>query len=170
MIKDTFVKYRTSSQLKRNKSVRKSVAYEQAGKVGIVYTAEDLKKHDVVKELVKKFENDGKKVDVLSFLPKDIQNFEFRFAFFTAKDINLFGSVKSEEVRSFTEKHFNYLLYLDFESDPLLRYVLAMSKAECRVGNFEEVNRPFCDLMVAPQQPNYKSLAHEMFKYIRILT
>lgn len=170
MIRNTLVAYKTRSELKKDNLTRASVSYESAQTFGILYTAEDLKKHDEIKALVRKFEKDGKKVEILSFLPKDVQNFEFRFSFFTDKDINLFGNFKSQEVLAFAEKPFDYLLYFDFESDPIMRLILAKSKARCRVGNFEEVNREFCDLMVAPQQPNYKSLAFEMYKYTKILS
>jgi uncharacterized protein YkuJ len=170
MIKEMFVEYRTKSHLKKNTAFRGSVMYQDAKNVGILYTAEDLGKHDVIKDLVRKFEKDGKNVNVLSFLPKDVQNFEFRYTFFTDKDLSVFGNFKSEEVKKFVNQPFNYLLYFDFESDPVMRYILSMSRAQCRVGNFEEANRPFCDLMVAPQQPNYKSLAHEMYKYTKVLT
>ena len=170
MIKDMFVNYRTRSQLKNNSAFRGSVLYEDAKLVGILYTAEDLTKHDVVKDLVKKFESDGKTVKVLSYLPKDVQNFEFRFNFFTQKEISAFGTFTSEDVKTFIQQPFNYLLYLDFESTPIMQYILASSRAQCRVGNYEEANRRFCDLMVAPQQANYKSLAHEMYKYTRVLS
>lgn len=156
--------------MKSNTAFRGSVTYQDAKQVGILYTAEDLNKHDVIKDLVRNFENDGKKVKVLSYLPKDIQNFEFRFNFFTQKDLSMFGKFKNEDVMSFVQQPFNYLLYVDFESDPVMRYLLSMSRAQCRVGNFEEINRPFCDLMVAPQQANYKSLAHEMYKYTKVLS
>ncbi|MEJ2004836.1 MAG: hypothetical protein P8X57_07715 [Cyclobacteriaceae bacterium] len=53
-----FVEYRTKSQLKKNTAFRGSVMYQDAKNVGILYTAEDLNKHDVIKDLVKKFEND----------------------------------------------------------------------------------------------------------------
>lgn len=170
MIRNTLVNYKIKKQLKANNVHRLSVAYEDARVFGILYTAEDLKKHDEIKALVRKIEKDGKKVEVLSFLPKEVQNFEFRYTFFTEKDISMFGKIKSKEVIDFASKPFDYLLYFDFESDLLMRYILSMSRAHCRVGNFEEVNRPFCDLMVAPQQPNYKSLAFEMYKYTKILS
>ncbi|MEJ2004837.1 MAG: hypothetical protein P8X57_07720 [Cyclobacteriaceae bacterium] len=109
-------------------------------------------------------------MSVLSFLPKDVQNYEFRYTFFTEKDLSFFGAFKSEEVKKFINQPFNYLLYFDFESDPIMRYILALSRAQCRVGNFEEANRQYCDLMVAPQQPNYESLSHEMYKYTKVLT
>ena len=170
MIRNTLVAYKTKNELKNNQIARQSVDYENASLLGLLYTAEDLKKHDEVKALVRKFEKDGKKVEVLSYLPKDVQNFEFRYTFFTEKDISMFGKIKSKDILDFCNKPFDYLFYFDFESDMFMRYLLAKSQAKCRVGNFEEMNRQYCDLMVAPQQPNYKSLAFEMYKYTKILT
>lgn len=164
------LQFRTNALIKKDKSARHSMRYDESKHMGILYTAEDLKKHDSIKKLKKSLERDGKKVEVLSFLPKDTQNFEFRFNFFTAKHLNMWGKITSKDVAAFADRSFDYLFYVDFESTSILRYILAMSKAHCRIGNFEEVNRPFCELMVAPELTSYNSLVDEMYKYTKILT
>ena len=84
-MKLTFLRHRTGNQLKRNKTVRRSTPYQQAQTVGILFSVEDKRKHDDVKEFVHKLQQDGKKVQVLEFLPEKKDNFEFMFDFFTVK-------------------------------------------------------------------------------------
>jgi hypothetical protein len=67
-MKLSFLKTRTANQLKKNKAVRKSTAYKQAETIGILFSVEDKKKHDEVKEFIHKLQQDGKKVQVLEFL------------------------------------------------------------------------------------------------------
>ncbi|HTJ48436.1 MAG TPA: hypothetical protein VL443_03200, partial [Cyclobacteriaceae bacterium] len=82
-----FLRLKTNSYLKRNKTMRGSMPYKQAQKVGIIFSVEDKAKHDQIKEFVKRLEHDGKQVTVISFLPKKKENYEFLFDFFTDKDL-----------------------------------------------------------------------------------
>jgi len=66
-----FLNINTKSHLKRNKTSRTSPPYGSAKSVGIIYSIEDKAKHEQIKELIRKLEHDGKKVDVLCFLPRD---------------------------------------------------------------------------------------------------
>ena len=169
MFANKLLAYRLDKLIKKERHTD-SIGYADAKYIGILYTGEDLKKHDAIKKLIKHFKQDGKKVEVLSFLPDEVQNFEFRFNFFTDKDVSWLGKFKNPDVTSFAEQQFDYLLYVDFESHKTLRYILAMSQAKCRVGHFEEENRPVCELMVAPELTSYNSLIEEMYKYTKILT
>ncbi len=169
MLGSKLLEYRLGKLIRKTRD-QDTVGYADAKYVGVLYTGEDLKKHDAIKQLVKKIKKDGKKVEVLSFLPEGIQNFEFRYNFFTGKDISWLGKFRNPDVTSFANQQFDYLLYVDFESLPHMRYILAMSQAKCRVGHFEEDNRPVCDLMVAPELTTYNSLTEEMYKYTKILT
>ncbi len=168
MFRNKLLNYRLNKLLKKERN-NNQVGYGQAASFGILYSAEDLKKHESIKKLIKYLKKDGKKVEVLSYLPEDVQNFEFRFNFFTEKDVNWRGKFKNQDILRFTEQPFDYLFYVDFESLPVMRYILALSKAKCRVGHFEEENRPVCELMVAPELTTHNSLIEEMYKYTKIL-
>lgn len=169
MLRNRLLEYRLDKLIKKERG-KETVGYADAKYVGVLYTAEDLKKHDAVKTLIRNIKKDGKKVEVLSYLPEGVQNFEFRFNFFTDKDISWLGKFRNPDIMAFANQQFDYLLYADFESLLHMRYILALSQAKCRVGHFEEDNRPVCDLMVAPELTTYNSLIDEMYKYTKILT
>ena len=115
-------------------------------------------------------EEDGKTVNVLTYLPKGHQNFEFMFDFFTIKELNFWGIFNSEAVLKFVEQPFDYLFYLDQEGSPLIRNIMAMSKAKCRIANYEEENAKFCEMMVQAPGNSYQGLLEDMYKYTKKLT
>lgn len=136
--------------------------------VGITYTVEDKFKHESVKAFIRKLEQDGKKVSVVTFLPRDKQSYEFRFDYFTEKDVSFWGNISSAPVAQFCEKPFDYLFYLDTEPNPLILNLLARSKARCRVGKHFENGEPFFELMIGSAK-DAAGLIDEMYNYTTLL-
>ena len=146
------------------------MAYKTAKTAGIIYTTEDLKKHELIKKFIKDLENDGKQVSVLAYLPKGMQNFEFRFDYFTVNELTFWGKFESQIIQNFVGQPFDYLFYIDTESNLLIRNILAMSKAKCRIGNYDDENAGFCEMMVQGKEKTVDSLLSEMYKYTQLLT
>src|SRR5688500_6590917 len=112
-----FLKYRTGLLTKKQKVNRGNVAYKSALTTGIIFTVEDKQKHFAIKEFMKKLEADGKNVQVLEFLPEKTENFEFRFDFFTEKDVTFWGDLNSESALQFADAPFDFLFYLDLDQN-----------------------------------------------------
>ncbi len=159
---------RTDSALKKNKTSRASMPYKQAASMGIIFTVEDKQKHEDIKEFVQQLERDGKKVQILEFLPEEKTNHEFKFDFFTIKDLSFWGDVNAPNALKFAETAFDYLFYIDKESNPLILHLLARSKAHCRVGKFNELESPYFELMIE-QNGTIKGLIETMYNYTRQL-
>jgi hypothetical protein len=168
MFKMNFLKMRTASALKKSKVSRVSIAYKRAQSIGIVFSVEDKQKHEDVKEFIKALELDGKKVKVLEFLPRKKDNYEFLFDFFTDKDLSFWGNITSADALSFSETPFDYLYYIDQESNPLVLHLLAISKAHCRVGRFAEPESVYFEMMIE-HHGSTKGLIDSMYKYSRQL-
>ncbi len=168
-MKLTFLKNRTAAQLKRNKTVRRSTPYREAQTIGIVFTVEDKHKHDSVKEFIQKLQHDGKKVQVLEFLPEQKENFEFMFDFFTLKDISFWGKIESAKTIKFADTAFDYLFCLDMRLSPMISYLMARSKSKCRVGKFSENEKTFFEFMI-DSNGSTKNLIDELYKYTIQLT
>ena len=75
-------------------------------------------------------------MEVLTYLAKNRDNFDFRFDFFSMEDVSLFGKINAVNVKDFVKKKFDILFYFDYEPNILLEPVLVMSQAKCRVGRF----------------------------------
>ena len=158
----------TKSNLKRNKASRTCLPYKQAVTVGITFTVEDMQKHTMIKELIKKLEQDGKKATVMCYLPGDKVNYEFLFDFFSNKDFTFFGKLTSAKAIEFSETSFDYLFYLDTEPNPLILNLLARSKAKCRIGKFWEEGEPFFEFMLQTGNDT-KGLIDGIYRYTSIL-
>ncbi len=168
MFKLNFLKMRTESALKKNKSLRTSIPYQQAKNVGIIFSVEDKQKHADVKEFIRILEQDGKKVHVLEYLPLKKENYEFMFDFFTIQDLNFWGNLNSDKAIHFSETPFDYLFCVDKESNPLVLSLLARSKARCRVGRFHEAESSYFEMMIE-QNGTTKGLIETMYKYTKQL-
>ena len=167
-MRNHFLHLRTNSALKSNKSLRNSIPYQQAHTVGILFSVEDKQKHEAIKDFIKVLEQDGKKVTVLEFLPKQKDNYEFKFDFFTVKDLSFWGKVNSPDADKFMEIPFDYLYCIDNASNPLIMHLLAKSKARCRIGKFSTEDQPFFELMIE-QNGSVKNLIDSMYKYSKQL-
>jgi hypothetical protein len=168
MFKMSFLRMRTQSALKKNKAPRASIAYKHAQSIGIIFSVEDRQKHDLIKDMVRHFEQDGKKVQVLEFLPKKKENYEFLFDFFTIEDLTFWGKINSDQAHKFSNTSFDYLFYIDSASNPLILNLLAQSKAHCRVGKFNELESSYFELMIE-EKNGTRSLIDNMYKYTKQL-
>lgn len=167
-MRNRFLHFRTNSALKSNESLRTSIPYQQAQSVGILFSVEDKQKHEAIKDFIKTLQQDGKKVTVLEFLPKYKDNYEFKFDFFTIKDLSFWGKVNSPDADKFMESPFDYLYCIDSTYNPLILHLLAKSKARCRIGKFSSKDQPFFELMIE-QNGSVKNLIDSMYKYTKQL-
>lgn len=167
-MKMNFLKLKTKSQLKRNKALRDNVPYNKAVTVGVIFSVEDKQKHDIIKDFIKRLEHDGKKVKVISFLPKNKENYEFLFDFFTEKDLTFWGNITSGNAITFSETAFDYLYYLDKEPNDIIMNLLAKSKAKCRVGKYTDTHQLYFELMIESSGET-KGLADNMYRYTSLL-
>jgi hypothetical protein len=159
---------RTRSALKKKGTIRTSVPYKYAKSVGIIFSVEDRQKHDHIKDLVRHLEQDGKKVEVLEFLPKKKDNYEFLYDFFTIEDLSFWGRITSERAVKFANTPFDYLLYIDTQHNPLVLDLLARSKAACRIGKSDGIESEFFEFMIQDSGTT-KSLIDNMYKYTKSL-
>jgi hypothetical protein len=162
------LKIRTNSYLKKNKALRNNLSYKKAINVGIIFSVEDKKKHEDIKEFIKKLEHDGKHVKVMAFLPKKKENYEFLFDFFTEKDLSFWGNINSPNAEKFSDTPFDFLYYVDTTPNPLVLNLMARSAAKCRIGKFWDEGKPYFELMIE-SNGNTKALIDSMYRYTSVL-
>ena len=92
---------------------RTNIPYYESQKVGLIFSVEDMEKHEAIKHLVHMLEQDKKQVTVLSYLPKGKENYEFKFDFFSETSFTLSGNVKSENILNFINTKFDYIFHID---------------------------------------------------------
>ena len=162
------LKYKTQSYLRNNKTARFSEAYKKAGSVGVIFTVEDRKKHDQIKNLIRKMEHDGKQVKALGYLPPDQENYEFLFDFFTYREISMWGNITAPSALKFAETSFDFLLYLDTAPNEYILNLVAKSKAKCRIGTFWPEGEPYFEMMIESKGDS-RRLIEDVYRYTTAL-
>jgi len=148
VINKSLLQKRTERLLSENKSTRNTVNYANAQTIGILFTQSTRNKYHAIRSLIKQFKNDGKQVEVLCYLKKGGENYDFLYDYITSNDIGLLGKMQSSSAIKFAQQIFDYLFYLDLKENMYLENVLAMSKAGCRIGFYKRNNDDLLDLMI----------------------
>lgn len=167
-MKIKLLKLRTSNQLRKNKTQRCSTPFKKVERIGILFTIEDRRKHDQIKQLIHKLEQEGKKVQAFAFLPPKRENYEFLFDFFSPQEVSFWGAVKSDHALRFADTAFDYLLCLDSTPNEYIRYLLARSKARCRAGVYATGLQPYFELMVNGVRDT-SALIDQLYQYTQKL-
>ena len=167
-MKYKFLKYKTKSYLKSNKTPRVNLSYKKALSIGVIFTVEDRQKHDNIKEFIRKLEHDGKQVKALGFLPPNQENYEFLFDFFTYREISFWGNITATSALTFADTTFDFLIYIDTNPNELILNLIAKSRAKCRVGKYWPHTEAFFEMMVE-SYGNSKALIDAMYQYTTAL-
>ena len=165
MFKNSILKYSIPRRNRKQSKLRNSIRFLEAKSIGVVFCSDSLEKHQYVKNLISEIEGLGKEVDVLTFLGKGKDNHEFLFNYFTKKDFSAWGKMENDHVKSFLSKDLDFLLCFDFDTNLYVKYILAYSKAKCRIGAFSDDSEQFLELMVKPNSKNIEDLVSTIKQY-----
>lgn len=148
VINKKLLEQRTVKLAEENTSIRETVDYKTANRVGILFSQIDRPKYEAVRNLVRQLKKDGKEVEVLCYLGKNGENYDFQYDYITSKDVSLLGKMHSGAAIAFAEQEFDYLFYLDAKGNIYLQNILAMSQAKCRIGLYEKNSDELFELMI----------------------
>lgn len=157
---------KTSRALKTNEALRSSVGYADATSIGIIFSYQGVDHFERSMELVEKLEKDGKKVTVITFVKED-KNSQFNFSFFSEKDLKPSGSWKNVKVAQFQSEPFDYVISLDEKVNKYTSNILALTKAKCRVGCYEEGQGKFFELMINADTDSYDRFLSQVYHYLK---
>ncbi|MCV9385681.1 DUF6913 domain-containing protein [Reichenbachiella ulvae] len=168
MIGKYLVKLKTRFAL-RKKSERGSKAYQDAKRFGILYTYSTEKNHKLVYEWIEELTQEGKSVQVITFIPKTKKKDNFDYPFFSERHLKSNGKWSLEIVEDFKEAPFDYLLSLDKGLDKYTMNILATSKAKCRVGLYAEGVSQYFEMMINHEKGDFRALLSEVHHYLKEL-
>ena len=80
------------------------------------------------------------------------------------------GEISSPKMTQFLDTQFDYLFCVESEPQPVFDILLSQSKANCRVGVFDEKRTNLFELMV--ENPDWTNLDHtlkQMLNYTKLL-
>lgn len=150
-------KCRKLSKLPQNENP----SYRSASSIGILYNSQEFEK-GLIDELTDSFSGDGKETSFLAYTAKESED---RFSF-CKKDVSISGELKKEPIGFFTDRAFDFLISLDTSGDINFKYVLALSKATCKVGIDSEPLQDLLVLSIKKSQDKSQNI-QDIIKYLK---
>ncbi|MEM9895984.1 MAG: hypothetical protein AAF789_06405, partial [Bacteroidota bacterium] len=125
MIKKLILDYK----IRKNSSATTNCSYHDAKEVGVFYDSGRFLS-EMIKETTDHLQNDGKKVTTLSFSSTKTEG----LGQIDKSSVSVFGEFRDELLEGFVQKEFDFLLLLSDREDVSSKYIIASSKAKCKIG------------------------------------
>jgi hypothetical protein len=167
-------KYFYKKDVSKAPHIRKMVNLEEARRIGILYTLDDVPSYEAVSEFVTRLQHEQKEVKALGFVRNKnlISRFlpKLSYDFFSRKDINWFYKPIHRKVRDFIEKEFDILIDLSLKESFTLKYISGLSNAFCRVGRYSDENTEYYDLLFdIPPALSLKDYIKQITHYLTVI-
>lgn len=172
-IKARLLSFYTKRLIRRRQTACRNVGFDQARTIGILYHGDVPKKQEVIHQLVTELEKLGKQVSTLCYVhdPKEATNFTAPTV--TLRDIKLLGQIMHPQAQEFANTSFDYLYQVDLASHPVIDYLMARSKAKCRVGYYTASRAGLFEIMVSLAEKSegaaITDLITQMLHYTQLL-
>ncbi|UZR93456.1 DUF6913 domain-containing protein [Chondrinema litorale] len=141
--------------VKANSAKRNSIDYKDAKSIGIYFNASEEEHSSKINNFVKELKSEGKSVEAITYLNSSQDNpYNFQYHVLKDEDITMFGKINAEKINKFIDKEFDYLYCICTDLQTPVKYLMAASKARCRVGTYAEENSGFFELMVGNKNNN----------------
>lgn len=141
MLKELIVKYKTKKAIKAPNK-KETVSFSSAKSIGLLFDSDENYKK--TKPFIEVLTKEGKTVTVLIRSKGKEPPTENHYLH---KNFNWIGRNTSDKIEKFINNSFDYLFMLNDECHYLNEYILATSKAKCRVGLNNEKYQHFFELM-----------------------
>lgn len=166
------VSHRCAQARKQPETIgRNTVNYHEVNQIGILFHIDQDVNPEPLAQFIKKLEYDHKKLKILTYFEHvHSHHYTFYIDYFLKSDISLMGKILAPKVEQFIDTEFDFLFCIESEPQPVFDLILSQTKANCRVGLFEENRTKLFELMV--QNPDPKNLEHtlsQMLKYTKLL-
>ena len=170
LFKKLFIERNTKLAIKKSTVSRDNISFRKAQSIGIIYSWEGKRKAEIINEFAKEIEMSGKKVQTLCYSRVDLQIVPVDVDFFSEKDFDNFGNLKSEKLKNFKNLRFDFLYHLDTLPNVYIDNIMALSSARCRVSRADYTRKDLYDFMVQIRgNVGIEKLCHEILHYTKAL-
>ena len=125
MIKNIFLKHKG----KPTTASKEHCTYAEAKNIGILYNAIEFDPA-IIDNLEEQLKGDFKEVAKAGFTDKPSED----QLLFDKKDISGTGTIKKDRLSFFINQSYDFLISLDTSENVNFKYILALSKANCKIG------------------------------------
>lgn len=141
MLKEPIFKWKTKSALKKSAKYE-TISFDKAKSIGFLF--DDDSNYKKTTAFIETLTKEGKTVSILiKSDEKEIQSEKH----FTTKQFKWFGKIENDNVSKFINTQFDYLFLLNENPHYLSEFILASTKAKCKVGFHNEDKEAFFELM-----------------------
>jgi len=170
LFKKHFIERKTKLAIKKSTVTRDNISYRKAQSIGIIYSWEGKRKAEIINEFAKAMEISGKKVQILCYSRVDLKIVPVEIDFFSDKDFDNFGKIKSEKLNNFKNLRFDFLYHLDTLPNVYIENIMALSNARCRVSRADHTRKDLYDFMIQIRgNVGIEKLCHEILHYTKAL-
>ena len=143
--------------LKKEMRIRKreiqGMGLESARSIGILFNAKDERTFKQIREFADQLRGGGlREVKALGFVPKqEVASFlqsSQDFDFFSREDFNWYYKPQGRKVVGFISEPFDILIDLRLSKFTSLLFIVALSRAQFKVGRYRADFKDFYDLMI----------------------
>lgn len=157
-IHDRFIK----KELSRRNTIPETLDFNKVRTIAIIFDGTKSENEVIVKDFMAQLNKNGKKVELLGYLPTNLQSLNADYNSFCKNDLDFFRFPKSKRVDEFIDQPFDILINLSTTNQMQLDFIAALANAKLRVGPYTE--RTHCyDLMI---DHNEKSNLNSYIKQI----
>lgn len=163
-------------ELKDRIKVRNPVKFnfDHVKTVGILFDATNPEDYELVKRYVVYLREHRKKVKAIGFFnTKGIHEMTYsklEYDFFSIKELNWFGKPSTAVIKNFINEEFDLLIDLNIQDHFPLKYISALSKANFKVGKYQENETETYDLMIdADNTKTLKYFLRQVDAYVIML-
>lgn len=107
--KKLFIERNTKRAIKKSTVSRDNISFKKAQSIGIIYSWEGKRKAEIINEFAKEMDMSGKKVQILCYSRVDLKIVPVEVDFFSEKDFDNFGNLKSEKLKNFKNLRFDFI-------------------------------------------------------------
>jgi hypothetical protein len=170
LFKKHFIERKTKLAIKKSTVSRDNISYRKAQSIGIIYSWEGKRKAEIIDEFAKEMEISGKSVQILCYSRVDLKIVPVKIDFFSDKDFDNFGKIKSEKLNNFKNLRFDFLYHLDTLPNVYIENIMALSNARCRVSRADHTRKDLYDFMIQIRgNVGIEKLCHEILHYTKAL-
>jgi hypothetical protein len=173
-LKDRILSLRASMALRKNKTQRSSISLKEAKSIGIlcdsIHETHIKDSWNVLaknKDLITHAEficiYDNRATTISSTIHPHCISYN---------DVSFTGNIKNSTITNFINHPFDYLIYLNLNTSPLTKLLLAKSKARCRVGIYDEKLAYYYDFMIKLNENTDQSIEivfEKVFSYLNLI-
>ncbi|MDX1904726.1 MAG: hypothetical protein SFU27_11260 [Thermonemataceae bacterium] len=151
--------------------IRNTLNYDEAKEIGVLFSHSNEDNPKALNYFVKLLKKDGKNIKILAYFEEKHSNpYDFRFDFFTAKEVDNRNQVKSLQVEEFIQKEFDYVYCINVTEFAVFDYIMQKSRAKCRIGKFYPKHTDGFEIMIdMGENTNAVDLILQMLHYTKSL-